>query len=51
MNLKQLKWVTDSNTSMLNQPISRIDMGRLLEGADYKKNVVDKKAKEFVQSL
>lgn len=51
MNLKQLKWVSDTNVSALNQPISRIDMWRLLEGADYKKNVIDKKAKEFVQSL
>lgn len=51
MNLKQLRWVTDESTSMLNQPISRIDMGRLLEGADYKKNQIDKKVKDMVNSL
>ena len=51
MILNQLKWVSSSNTSALNNPISRVDMWRLLEGADFYILQLQPSLKNFLNNL
>ena len=48
--LPSLNWA-EYNTSLLNQPITRVDMWRLLEWVEFYKNKVQKAVDNTLNSL